>query len=79
MNTLTEPRDYAAQLETLEEDEEAIASNAIDFLNGMVTIDAGIGEIHWHSYNLQLQQLMEALGEVLNTTSPLELERRIRG
>jgi len=37
------------------------------------TINAGIGEIHWKSDNIQLQYIMEAVEEKLKTTSPNDI------
>lgn len=39
------------------------------------TINAGVGEIDWHSDNLQLRLIMEALGEKIKSIGPLKCLR----
>jgi hypothetical protein len=39
------------------------------------TINAGIGEINWQSDNLQLQLVMEALAEKIQSVGPLKVLR----
>jgi SMC interacting uncharacterized protein involved in chromosome segregation len=43
------------------------------------TIKAGIGTIEWKSDNIQLQYVMEALGEALKTHSPNSITEYIEG
>lgn len=61
------------KIEELEDAEDPKYDNEIDVRMG------ANDNLYWKCHNLAIASLMETLGEYINTTSPVELERRIKG
>lgn len=65
----------ASEMETANEELMIKFSNLEEEPEYTNTINAGIGDINWESSNLQLQLLMEALGDKIKSVGPLKVLR----